>query len=112
MNSAITYKDADNEGIVTHSELCKIWKSPFFPPHMHNSLIELLAKFEMLFAQDDSHYLIPLLLDDAKPAKVKDLIPPFEPAGGTQNERIFEFGPMAVGFFSRYGNNSTKRADY
>ncbi len=45
--------------------------------------------------------MIPLLLPEEKPAKVKELVPPFEAQGSMQSERIFEFEPMASGFFSR-----------
>lgn len=49
INSLMTSLKPAVDAVITRSDLLKIWKSPYFPPHLHQSLIDLLVKFEVVY---------------------------------------------------------------
>jgi hypothetical protein len=46
------------DGLIAHSALAQIWKPPAYPPELHEFLLSLLERFEIIFpVQNYAHKL-------------------------------------------------------
>eukprot|EP01104_Vermistella_antarctica_P008583 TRINITY_DN2152_c3_g2_i1.p1 TRINITY_DN2152_c3_g2~~TRINITY_DN2152_c3_g2_i1.p1 ORF type:complete len:2315 (-),score=537.97 TRINITY_DN2152_c3_g2_i1:61-7005(-) len=93
------------EGCLHHRHLEVLWKPPLYPKTIHNVLVALLQRFDVMYrlpkrgALDDLS-IIPMLLPCNRPSTVRKNWPPFED-DLQPLERLFVFSMHPVGFFGR-----------
>jgi internalin A len=74
LNSALLEKQ---KGEIRLGDLPEILSGRQYPPSMHRFLLDLMKKFELCFnfPEDDSHFLIPELLDKQQPTEAEKFKP-------------------------------------
>ena len=111
MASIITTKHQfSRSGVLEHKNIMQIWRDPDFPPSMHDVLLSLLQKFEIMYylkstRTDSSLYtgksLIPCLLPEERPTDMDKLWSRFPSASESQCGRRYVFNFIPHGFVSR-----------
>lgn len=63
--------------VINLEDVLEILDSRKYPPRMHRFLFDLMKKFELCFSfpDQDTHYLIPELLDKQEPADTEEFKP-------------------------------------
>lgn len=65
---------AKQKGEIRLSDLSSVLEAKQYPAHMHRFLFDLMRKFDLCFSfpDDDTHYLIPELLDKQEPPETSE----------------------------------------
>eukprot|EP01087_Luapelamoeba_hula_P024976 TRINITY_DN9696_c0_g1_i1.p1 TRINITY_DN9696_c0_g1~~TRINITY_DN9696_c0_g1_i1.p1 ORF type:complete len:1325 (+),score=299.28 TRINITY_DN9696_c0_g1_i1:269-4243(+) len=92
------------DGLLKLSDLPHVWTAPDYPPELHDKLLLMLEKLEVISRfkhEGEDKILIPCLLPDSPPRQdeLEKQWPTFT-AGG-QAGRIYNFEFLPLGFFSR-----------
>jgi len=92
-------------GVLKISDLPQIWKEPVYEKSMHNALIKMLEKFQVvsrLVINGADSLLIPCMLPDVPPEEsmYESVWPQYED-GVAQLGRSYYFEFLPLGFFSR-----------
>lgn len=100
------------KGIIPRETLPMIWKPPAYPEHLHNFIISLLERFDVIYRiQSDGLLFIPCLLADVPAPDIeaehwisdKEYHKVEEPGRTTKRQlgRFYHFDFLPIGFFSR-----------
>eukprot|EP01102_Stenamoeba_stenopodia_P014052 TRINITY_DN4636_c0_g2_i1.p1 TRINITY_DN4636_c0_g2~~TRINITY_DN4636_c0_g2_i1.p1 ORF type:complete len:1322 (+),score=264.84 TRINITY_DN4636_c0_g2_i1:1203-5168(+) len=110
VSTLLTMKqEVAKKGIVSRSMLKTIWKPPMYPEYLHNFMLALLERFEVIYSlQAEGQLLIPCMLDSVPdPEMIQKEWPSDKDyhsgVDGPKKQlgRFYHFDFLPIGFFSR-----------